>query len=83
MEINQGEIMTGKIVCVVYTTASLLVLLWFCLKKQEKNKKDAVKVLVLTGCLGFILCITESNSQRLQQDGRLLRNAQTKHSETK
>lgn len=74
MVTNQGVIMTGKIVSVIYTTVSLLILLWFCLKKQEKNKKDAVKVLVLTGCLGFILCITESNSQRLQSDGRLLRN---------
>lgn len=65
--------MTGIIVCVAVTTVSLLFLLWFCLKKQEKNKKDAVKVIALAGCLGFIICMTESKKQRLMQDGRLQR----------
>lgn len=66
--------MTGKLVCLLITTAGLLVLLWLYARNQEKNKKDAVKVLVLTGFLGFVICMTESNSQRLMQDGRLLRN---------
>lgn len=65
--------MTGKIVCVAVITVSLLFLLWFCLKKQEKNKKDAVKVIALAGCLGLIICMTESKKQRLTQDGRLQR----------
>lgn len=66
--------MTGKMICIVFTTVSLLILLWFYAKNQEKNKKDAGKVLVLTGCLGFVICMSESRNQRLTQDGRLLRN---------
>lgn len=66
--------MTGKMICLLITTAGLLVLLWLYAKNQEKNKKDAVKVLILTGFLGFVICMTESQSQSLMQDGRLMRN---------
>jgi len=66
--------MTGKMVCLLTATAGLLVLLWLYARNQEKNKKDAAKVLVLAGSLGFVICMTESNSQRLLQDGRLQRN---------
>lgn len=65
--------MTGKIVCVAVTTVSLLFLFWFYLNKKEKNKKDSAKVIALAGCLGFLICMTESGSQRLTQDGRLMR----------
>jgi len=53
---------------------SLLSLLWFYAKNQQKNKKDAAKVVALTGFLGLIICISESKDQRLIQDGKLLRN---------
>lgn len=66
--------MTGKMICIVFTTVSLLVLLWLYAKNQGKNKKDAGKVLVLAGCLGFVICMSESRNQRLTQDGKLLRN---------
>ncbi len=66
--------MTGQIVCLVVTMVSLLSLLWFYAKNQQKNKKDAAKVVALTGFLGLIICISESKDQRLIQDGKLLRN---------
>ncbi len=48
-------------------------LLWFVRKKKEKHKKDALKVLLLTGCLGFLICISEERNMRLTADGKLLR----------
>ncbi len=66
--------MTGQIVCLAVTMVSLLSLLWFYAKNQQKNKKDAAKVVALTGFLGLIICISESKDQRLIQDGKLLRN---------
>ena len=49
--------MTGQIVCLAVTMVSLLSLLWFYAKNQQKNKKDAAKVVALTGFLGLIICI--------------------------
>lgn len=66
--------MVGEIVCLMITAASLLILLWFYAKDKEKNKKDAAKVMALAGFLGFAICMTESGSQRLMQDGKLQRN---------
>lgn len=66
--------MAETILCLLIATTSLLVLLWLYAKNQAKNKKDAAKVLSLAGFLGFVICITENNSQQLMQDGRLLRN---------
>ncbi|MCI9122747.1 MAG: hypothetical protein HFH35_01530 [Eubacterium sp.] len=70
--------MAGKLVSIAVMTASLLVLLWLYAKSAEKsqykNKKDAAKVLALTGLLGFAVCMTDSAKQRLTLDGRLLRN---------
>ena len=66
-----GTDITGKAVCLVIVTASLLILLWLYAGNREKNKKDAVKVLVLAGMLGLIICMTEQNEQALGKDGRL------------
>ncbi len=63
----------GEILCIVITTSSLLVLLWLYAKNREKNKKDAAKVMVLSGCLGFVICMTQS-SRQMVQDGKLQRN---------
>ena len=43
-------------------------------KGQQKNKKDAVKVLILSGVLGFVICLSEDARSRLTSDGKLLRN---------
>ena len=66
-----GTDITGKAVCLVIVTASLLILLWLYAGNRGKNKKDAVKVLVLAGMLGLIICMTEQNEQALGKDGRL------------
>ncbi len=66
--------MAGEVVSLLIMTLSVLALLWFTARRQEKNKKDAAKVLALTGFLGLVICRTESGSQRLVQDGRILRN---------
>ena len=63
----------GEMLCIVITTSSLLVLLWLYAKNREKNKKDAAKVMVLSGCLGFVICMTQS-SRQMVQDGKLQRN---------
>ena len=63
----------GEMLCIVITTSSLLVLLWLYAKNREKNKKDAAKVMVLSGCLGFVICMTQS-SRQMVQDGKLRRN---------
>lgn len=63
----------GEMLCIVITTSSLLVLLWLYAKNREKNKKDAAKVMVLSGCLGFVICMTQSSLQMVQ-DGKLQRN---------
>lgn len=64
--------MVGEMLCLAITTASILVLLWLYAKRKEKNKKDAAKVMVLAGCLGFVICITENGRQWIQ-DGKLKR----------
>lgn len=66
--------MAGKIICLLVMAASLLGLLWLRAKGHGKNKQDAVKVLALTGLLGFVICVTENGGRRLTEDGRLLRN---------
>lgn len=70
--------MVGKIICLVVITAGILILLLICAKfkgkDQGKNKKDAVKVLILSGVLGFLICISEDSKARLTSDGKLLRN---------
>ncbi len=66
--------MAGKMICLLVMAFSLLVLLWLVLEEKEKYKKDAAKVLALTGLLGFAICISESANQRLAKDGRLQRN---------
>lgn len=69
-----GNNMTGKAVCLSVITVGLIFLLWLYAKEKEKNKKDAVKVIVLTGILGLMICITEDKSQDLTQDGKILKN---------
>lgn len=66
--------MAGEVLCITITAASLLCLLWLYAYKKEKNKKDAAKVMVLAGCLGLVICMTENNRQ-LVQDGKLKRSA--------
>lgn len=70
--------MTGKIICIFVIVAGILVLLLLYAKDkqkgQQKNKKDAVKVLILSGVLGFVICLSEDASSRLTSDGKLLRN---------
>lgn len=65
--------MVGEMLCIIIITGSLLVLLWLYANKKEKNKKDAAKVLVLAGCLGLVICITEGSKSTLQE-GKLQRN---------
>ena len=65
--------MVGEMLCIIIITGSLLVLLWLYANKKEKNKKDAAKVLVLAGCLGLVICITEGNKSTLRE-GKLQRN---------
>lgn len=65
--------MAGKIICILITTVSLLVLLWLYAAGKQKNKKDAAKVMVLAGFLGFVICITEGNDQQMMRDGKLQR----------
>lgn len=59
--------------CLLMMTASLLVLLWLYAKNKEKNKKDAAKVLVLTGFLGLVICMAEDGRKDLAVDGRLMK----------
>lgn len=70
--------MVGKIICLFVVTAGILILLLLYAKNKEKdqgkNKKDAVKVMILSGMLGFIICISEDARARLTSDGKLLRN---------
>lgn len=70
--------MVGKIICLFVVTAGILILLLLYAKNKEKdqgkNKKDAVKVMILSGMLGFIICISEDAKARLTSDGKLLRN---------
>lgn len=70
--------MVGKIICLFVITSGILILLFICAKykgkDQGKNKKDAVKVLILSGVLGFLICISEDSQARLTSDGKLLRN---------
>ncbi len=73
--VSGDNMITGKAVCLLVITASLLFLLWLYAKNREKNKKDSVKVLVLSGILGLIICVTEENSQYLMKDGKLSKNA--------
>lgn len=66
--------MAGKILCLLLMTISALVLLWLYAENKEKNKKDAVKVLVITGVLGLVICITENENQSLVKHGKLQKN---------
>lgn len=70
--------MVGKIICLFVIAAGILVLLLLYAKDKEKgqgkNKKDAVKVLILSGLLGFVICLSEDAQARLTSDGKLLRN---------
>lgn len=70
--------MVGKMICLFVVTAGILILLLLYAKNKEKdqgkNKKDAVKVMILSGMLGFIICISEDTRARLTSDGKLLRN---------
>ena len=66
--------MTGKIICLLVIIISVLALLYLYIKDKGKNKKDAAKVLAMSGFLGFVICITENTNQILTTDGRLLRN---------
>ena len=66
--------MTGKIICLIIITISILTLLFLYAKNMKKNLKDAAKVLAMSGLLGFVICMTEESEQSLTKDGRLLRN---------
>lgn len=70
--------MVGKIICLFVVTAGILILLLLYAKDKKKgqwkNKKDAVKVLILSGLLGFVICLSEDAQARLTSDGKLLRN---------
>lgn len=66
--------MTGKIICLFFVTACILVLLWLSASGKEKNKKDAAKVMVMAGLLGLVICITEDREKKLKADGTLLKN---------
>lgn len=52
----------------------MIIFIWFVVKKKEKHKKDAAKIIILTGCLGLIICISEEKQMCLTADGKLLRN---------
>lgn len=77
-----GDDVTGKVFCLLVITANMIFLLWLYAKNKEKNKKDAVKVLVLAGILGLIICITEDNSQVLTKEGTLLKGEAGKDSKS-
>lgn len=66
--------MTGKIICLIIITISILMLLFLYVKNMKKNMKDAAKVLAMSGLLGFVICVTENTEHTLTKDGRLMRN---------
>ena len=74
--------MTGKIICLIIITISILTLLFLYAKNMKKNLKDAAKVLAMSGLLGFVICMTEESEQSLTKDGRLLRNKAGEDAET-
>lgn len=66
--------MAGTMICLLVVAVSLLGLLWLSAKNREKNKKDAAKVLALTGFLGLVISITENTGQQMIQEGKLPKN---------
>ena len=66
--------MAGTMICLLVVAGSLLGLLWLSAKNREKNKKDAAKVLALTGFLGLVISITENTGQQMIQEGKLPKN---------
>lgn len=66
--------MSGKIICIVIMASSLVFWVWLKRTQKEKNKQDAVKVLLLAGLFGFLICMSEDAGQRLTKEGKLLKN---------